>query len=57
MFELLFIVFILAFDFLLTAGLVWVACWLLGLIGITVVWTWLLAFVVWGISKVIKLIL
>ena len=37
--------FIVAFilEFLIIAGLSWVACWALGLLGITVIWTWTLA--------------
>lgn len=49
-------VIVLALDFLATAGLLWVGCWLLGLIGVTVVWSWLLSFVVWGVIKIIKII-
>ena len=33
----------LVLEYLLTAGLVWVACWALGLLGITVVGSWTLA--------------
>lgn len=49
-------VIVLALDFFATAGLLWVGCWLLGLIGVTVVWSWLLSFVVWGVIKIIKII-
>lgn len=54
--ELFALLVILALDFLLVAGGTWVICWALGLIGVELVWTWLLAFVVWVILKVIKLI-
>ena len=43
-------------EFFATAGLLWVVLWLLGLVGITVTWSWLLAFVIWGIIRIIKII-
>lgn len=48
------LLFVLAFSFLMTAGLVWVACWALALIGVAVVWSWKLAFVVWILAMVAK---
>lgn len=51
MFTLLFLLF---FSFLLTAGLVWVACWALALAGVVVVWSWKLAFVVWILVMVAR---
>ena len=43
-------------EFFAEAGLLWVVLWLLGLVGITIPWSWLLAFVIWGIIRVIKII-
>lgn len=48
------LLFVLAFSFLVTAGLVWVACWALALIGIVVVWSWKLVFAIWILAMVIK---
>lgn len=48
------LLFVLAFSFLMTAGLVWVACWALALIGVAVVWSWKLVFVVWILTMVVK---
>lgn len=48
------LLFFLSFGFLFTAGLVWVACWALALIGVAVVWSWKLAFVVWILAMVAK---
>lgn len=47
---------VLALDFLVTAGLVWLGCWALGLMGFTIVWTWALAFGFWVLSKVLQII-
>lgn len=43
-------------EFFAEAGLLWVVLWLLGLVGITIPWSWLLAFVIWGIIRIIKII-
>lgn len=49
------VLFALAFSsFLVTAGLVWVACWALALMGIVVVWSWKLAFAVWILAVIIR---
>ena len=48
------LLFLLSFSFLLTAGLVWVACWALALVGVVVVWSWKLAFVVWILVMVAR---
>lgn len=48
------LLFVLAFGFLFTAGLVWVACWALALIGVVVVWSWELAFVVWILAMIAR---
>lgn len=48
------LLFVLAFSFLVTAGLVWVACWALALMGIVVVWSWKLAFAVWILAAIIR---
>ena len=48
------LLFVLAIGFLITAGLVWVACWALTLIGVVVVWSWELAFVVWILSMIVR---
>lgn len=50
--------FIVAFvlEFLIIAGLSWVACWALGLLGITVVWTWTLALGVFVLVELIRII-
>lgn len=45
---------LLALGFLITAGVVWLGCFLLGLIGVTVVFTWKLAFVVWALCALVK---
>lgn len=51
---LLLLVLFLLVSYLLTALAVWIVCWALSLIGITVTFSWLLAFVVWVIASVIK---
>lgn len=50
--------FIVAFilEFLIIAGLSWVACWALGLLGITVIWTWTLALGVFVLVELIRII-
>ena len=48
------LLFVLAFSFLVTAGLVWVACWALALAGVIVVWSWKLSFVVWILAMIIR---
>lgn len=47
---------LLALGFIITAGIVWLGCFLLGLIGITVVFTWKLAFVVWALCALVKIL-
>lgn len=42
-----------AFDFLCTAGLVWLFCWLLPAIGITIVFSWKLVLVIWLIAVIL----
>lgn len=51
---LLLLVLFLLVSYLLTALAVWIVCWALSLIGITLTFSWLLAFVVWVIASVIK---
>ena len=46
----------LALDFLVTAGLVWLGCWALGLIGIVVVWSWTVSFAIWILVEIIRAI-
>lgn len=48
------LLFVLALGFLFTAGLVWVACWALALVGVVVVWSWELSFVVWILVGIIR---
>lgn len=48
------LLFLLSFSFLFTAGLVWVACWALAMVGMAVVWSWKLAFVVWILVMVAR---
>lgn len=48
------LLFLLSFSFLFTAGLVWVACWVLAMVGVAVVWSWKLAFVVWILTMVVR---
>lgn len=43
-------------EFLIIAGLSWVACWALGLLGITVIWTWTLALGVFVLVELIRII-
>lgn len=47
---------VLALDFLITAGLVWVACWALALVGVIVVWSWKLSFVIWILEMIIRIL-
>ena len=51
---LLLLVLFLLVSYLLTALAVWIVCWALSLIGVTLTFSWLLAFVVWVIASVIK---
>lgn len=50
----------LALSFLLTAGLVWLTCWLLPALGVatigtlTIVFSWKLAFLVWLILLLLR---
>jgi hypothetical protein len=46
----------LALEYLLTAGLVWVGCWALGLLGITVVWSWTLALGAFVLVEIIRIL-
>ena len=48
--------FMLGLEFLLTAGLVWVACWALALIGLTVIWSWKLALGVFVLVEIFRLL-
>ena len=43
-------------EFLIIAGLSWVGCWALGLLGITVIWTWSLALGVFVLVELIRII-
>ena len=51
---LLLLVLFLLVSYFLTALAVWIVCWALSLIGVTLTFSWLLAFVVWVIASVIK---
>ena len=44
-------------SFLLTAGLVYVAILLLNWCGLALVWSWKIAFVVWVLCFIIKMLL
>lgn len=44
-------------SFLITAGLVWVGCWALGLLGITVAWSWTISLAIWLLVMIIKSLL
>lgn len=44
-------------SFLVTAGLVWVGCWALGLLGITVAWSWTISLAIWLLVMIIKSLL
>ena len=44
-------------SFLITAGLVWVGCWALGLLGITVAWSWTISLAIWLLAMIIKSLL
>lgn len=48
------LLFVLAISFLITAGLVWVACWALALVGVIVVWSWKLVFAVWILAAIAR---
>ena len=48
------LLFLLSFSFLFTAGLVWVACWALAMVGVAVVWSWKLTFVIWILAMVAR---
>lgn len=41
-------------GFFITAGLVWVGCWALGLLGVAVAWSWKLTLAIWLLVLVIK---
>ena len=56
MITLLAFVFLLALEYLCVAGLFWVVCWALGLLGITIVWSWLASFAVFIIIEIIRII-
>ena len=43
-------------EFLIIAGLSWVGWWALGLLGITVIWTWTLALGVFVLVELIRII-
>ena len=44
-------------SFLITVGLVWVGCWALGLLGITVAWSWTISLAIWLLIMIIKSLL
>ena len=48
------LLFVLAISFLITAGLVWVACWALALVGVIVVWSWELVLAVWILAAIAR---
>ena len=61
MFTALFLILVcLGIDFLFSAGLVWLLCWLLPMIGITaigsiaIVFSWKLALVIWLIIALLR---
>lgn len=56
MITLLTLLVVLALEFLIISGLAWVACWALGLLGITVVWSWTLALGVFVLVELIRII-
>lgn len=41
-------------SFLITSGLVYVAILLLNWLGLTLVWSWKLSFVVWVLAMIVK---
>ena len=43
-------------SFLITSGLVYVAILLLNWLGLALVWSWKLSFVVWVLAMIIKII-
>lgn len=43
-------------SFLITSGLVYVAVLLLNWLGLALVWSWKLSFVVWVLAMIIKII-
>ena len=43
-------------EFLIIAGLSGVGCWAVGLLGVTVIWTWSLALGVFVLVELIKII-
>lgn len=56
MITLLSVLVLLALEYLIVAGLFWVACWALGMLGITLVWTWGTAFAVFILVELIRII-
>lgn len=46
----------LAVEYLCIAGLWWLVCWALALLGITVAWSWLSSLAVFIIVEIIRLI-
>lgn len=49
-------VFLLGLEYLCVAGLFWVTCWALGLLGITIVWSWLASLAVFIIIEIIRIL-
>lgn len=43
-------------SFLITSGLVYVAVLLLNWLGLALVWSWKLSFVVWVLAMIVKII-
>ena len=47
----------LGFSFFVIAGLSWVVCWALAVLGVaTIVWSWKLALAVWAIYEVFYIV-
>ena len=44
----------LAINFLFTAAAIWVLCFALGLLGVTITFSWKVAFAIWLIIQVIR---
>lgn len=53
---LLMIIVTLVASFLLTGLAVWLICWAVGLVGITITFSWLLVFVVWFVVGLLKML-
>ena len=47
----------LGFSFFIIAGLSWVVCWALAVLGVaTILWSWKLALAIWAIYEVFYLV-